>query len=183
MSCECSNSSTSNNDNLVVVDKEQLDAALITAVNGNSHVKGGTLIYNTYNERKFEYHYGKDSYGDFIYTKENTSYGSTINSYYGYNANGKIYGINVDGNNKISAIASPNAKSILGPSINPILTSNYYYMDPEVTLVTTNYYYIAIIDYLYTNESNEFKFRNTTFYNTNNYLRDDFVECCQNYYN
>lgn len=68
------------------------------------------------------------------------------------------------------------AKKVLNNS------SNYTYKDPNVTIDINRTYYIATIDFLYIRDSNEFHFKNTKFYNTKTLLRDDFVECCGEYY-
>ena len=58
-------------------------------------------------------------------------------------------------------------------------SSNYSYQDPDQTIILTKDYYIAVIDFLYTRDSNEFTFRDSTFYNTNTLMRDDFIDCCR----
>ena len=61
-------------------------------------------------------------------------------------------------------------------------SSNYTYKDPRVTIDLNRHYYIATIDFLYIRDSNEFTFKDTKFYNTKTLLRDDFVDCCGEFF-
>lgn len=133
-------SSSSFNDSVIKVDKETILSAMDLAINNKDKVQKGSLVYKTTSERKYEYSYGSDSYGNFTNLK---NISNNVDTYYGYNASEKFYGINVDSKNKITGINNPNELNILGPAINPLVTSNYYYgaenlLEHYKTLVTEN---------------------------------------------